>query len=144
MGTKTFEPFCLEDEIRDTMRETVACLEAKGYRCDVMLIWPCEAENPLVTMRWCLPGQALYDEKAKRHDLRGARIRDAVKGMAAYARTIPSVEESKRARFLESLGRVIDEGRAIGIEAGFMNPLVETMRQLSENIITDQSGGPAA
>lgn len=40
--------------------------------------------------------------------------------------------------FMGALGKVIDLGRDNGIEVDFLNPLAETMKRLSENIITDQ------
>ena len=46
--------------------------------------------------------------------------------------------------FMGALGKVIDLGRDNGIEVGFLNPLTETMKRLSENIITDQRAPIAA
>lgn len=57
----------------------------------------------------------------------------------AHIRAMPSVEEAKRRTFLHNLGRVIDEGREIGFETEFLNPLEESMRKLSENILEDRS-----
>ena len=56
----------------------------------------------------------------------------------AFIAALPSAEETKRAAFMEQLAATIELGRANGIEVGYVNPLVETMRKLSENIITDQ------
>lgn len=41
----------------------------------------------------------------------------------------------RREQFIASLGRVIDEGNSLGLEVEFMNPLVDSMRKLSENIL---------
>lgn len=41
----------------------------------------------------------------------------------------------RQEQFLASLGRVIDEGNALGFDIEFMNPLVESMRRLSENVL---------
>lgn len=41
----------------------------------------------------------------------------------------------RREQFIAHLGRVIDEGRALNLDVEFMNPLVESMRKLSENIL---------
>lgn len=43
--------------------------------------------------------------------------------------------EIRREQFIGNLGRVIDEGNALGLEVDFMNPLVESMRKLSENVL---------
>jgi hypothetical protein len=40
--------------------------------------------------------------------------------------------------FMTALSDVIELGRQNGIEVDFVNPLVDTMRRLSENILTDQ------
>lgn len=44
-------------------------------------------------------------------------------------------KEIRQDQFLASLGRVIDEGNALGLDVEFMNPLVESMRKLSENVL---------
>lgn len=41
----------------------------------------------------------------------------------------------RREQFIAHLGRVIDEGNTLGLDVEFMNPLVESMRRLSENVI---------
>lgn len=41
----------------------------------------------------------------------------------------------RREKFIANLGRVIDEGNTLGFEVEFMNPLVESMRKLSENVL---------
>lgn len=41
----------------------------------------------------------------------------------------------RREQFIANLGRVIDEGNTLGLDVEFMNPLVESMRRLSENVL---------
>jgi hypothetical protein len=50
-----------------------------------------------------------------------------------YAQKTP--EEIRKEKFIAQLGRVIDEGKEIGFDVDFMNPLVETMQRLSENVL---------
>jgi hypothetical protein len=50
-----------------------------------------------------------------------------------YAQKTP--EEIRKEKFIAQLGRVIDEGKEIGFEVEFMNPLIETMQRLSENVL---------
>lgn len=45
----------------------------------------------------------------------------------------------ERESFMASMGALIDQGRAAGIEVEFMNPLTEMMKQLSENALEDHS-----
>ncbi|OAM77724.1 hypothetical protein [Devosia elaeis] len=56
----------------------------------------------------------------------------------AWVASLPSIEEARRAEFMAALGKVIDMGRETGVEVEFVNPLVETMKRLSENAITHQ------
>lgn len=53
----------------------------------------------------------------------------------AWIEGLKSVEEQDRDDFRAKLARLIDEGREIGIETDFVNPLEETMKRLSENAI---------
>ena len=55
-----------------------------------------------------------------------------------FIAALPSAKEAARTAFHGKLGKLIDEGREIGIETEFMNPLTATMKALSENILTDQ------
>ncbi|MGV0879474.1 hypothetical protein V6767_20275 [Martelella sp. FLE1502] len=55
-----------------------------------------------------------------------------------YLDKIPSKEDRQKRELANLLAKVIDKGNEYGVEVEFMNPLRETMRKLSENIITDQ------
>ncbi len=52
---------------------------------------------------------------------------------------IKPVADKKRDEFIAAVGKLIDQGRDIGIEVDFLNPLTEMMKTLSSNIITNQS-----
>jgi hypothetical protein len=54
----------------------------------------------------------------------------------AYVNGMKSIVDAKKEAFIASIGRLIDQGRDIGIEVEFMNPLTEMMGKLSANIIT--------
>lgn len=56
----------------------------------------------------------------------------------AVIAALPSPEEARRNEFMAALGKVIDLGRANGIELEYLNPLSATMKRLSENALTDQ------
>ena len=51
----------------------------------------------------------------------------------------PDAATAKLQDFMAALGSVIDIGRKNGIETDFLNPLVATMKRLSENAITHQA-----
>lgn len=48
-------------------------------------------------------------------------------------------ETIRKEQFIAALGRVIDEGNALGLDIDFMNPLVESMKALSTNILEYRS-----
>ncbi len=48
-------------------------------------------------------------------------------------------ETIRREQFIAALGRVIDQGKAINMPVDFMNPLVESMKRLSENVLEFKS-----
>jgi hypothetical protein len=52
--------------------------------------------------------------------------------------TIPSAEQRAHDEFTKSLGRLIDQGREIGIEVDFLNPLTAMMEKLATNALEDK------
>jgi hypothetical protein len=56
--------------------------------------------------------------------------------MEHHISTVPSIEDAKRDAFIAAVGRLIDQGKEIGIQVDFLNPLTEMMTKLSSNIIT--------
>lgn len=57
-----------------------------------------------------------------------------------FIKGLPSPEEAARRDFLAKLGRLIDQGRELGLETDFLNPLEASMRKLSENILEHKPG----
>lgn len=70
--------------------------------------------------------------------LKGDSIEDAFDKASAFIAARPTAEQARLDEFMGALGKVIDLGRQNGIEADYLNPLVASMKKLSENIITDQ------
>ena len=54
----------------------------------------------------------------------------------AYVNGMKSIVDAKKEAFIAAIGRLIDQGRDIGIDVEYMNPLTEMMGKLSTNIIT--------
>jgi len=52
-----------------------------------------------------------------------------------YINGLKSVQEIQRDAFVASVGRLIDQGREIGVEMEFLNPLTTMMDKLSSNIL---------
>jgi hypothetical protein len=51
---------------------------------------------------------------------------------------LKSIDDAKRDAFITAVGRLIDQGKDIGIEVAFLNPLTDMMTLLSSNIITKE------
>lgn len=65
-------------------------------------------------------------------------IPEAMDKAAAIIAAMPEAQQRKLNDFMAAVGKVIDLGRETGIEAEFVNPLVTTMKKLSENALTFQ------
>jgi hypothetical protein len=59
----------------------------------------------------------------------------------AWAKNLPTPEERARHAFLLEFGRTIDKARDLGLPVEFLNPLEESMRKLSENILPAPRAG---
>lgn len=57
-----------------------------------------------------------------------------------HIRQLKSPEQLARELFLHEFGRTLDKARDLGFGVEFLNPLEESMRKLSENILEDHSG----
>jgi hypothetical protein len=51
---------------------------------------------------------------------------------------IPSKDERDHEQFTAALGRLIDQGRDLGIEVDFLNPLTQMMERLATNALEDK------
>jgi len=68
----------------------------------------------------------------------GETFDEALHKAVKFVIALPSAEQAKLHQFMAELGKVIDGGRDAGIDVDFMNPLLDTMKRLSENVITFQ------
>jgi hypothetical protein len=66
----------------------------------------------------------------------GDDFAQAIGKAIAFINELPSAEEAKLHHFMGKLGRLIDAGKSDGIGVDYLNPLLDTMKRLSENIIT--------
>jgi hypothetical protein len=55
----------------------------------------------------------------------------AMQDAQAWISDIPSPEEREHKQFTAALGRLIDQGRDLGIEVDFLNPLTQMMEKLA-------------
>lgn len=56
----------------------------------------------------------------------------------AFVNGLVSVDEAKKNDFIAAVGHLIEQGREVGIDVEFLNPLTDMMKTLSTNIITKQ------
>jgi len=63
-------------------------------------------------------------------------VEDALVDAETWIAQVPDAETRAHERFVKSVARVIDEGRELGIDVDFLNPLSEMMKKLSENVLT--------
>lgn len=112
-----------------------ALMAAKGLRGpDAEMDIRANAE-PRVMLRWAKDTPYGNTE----YKFLDAKTPTAVLAAAeAYIAALPSIDETRRANFQTALGKVIDLGRETGVEVDYVNPLVETMKRISENAIIDQ------
>jgi hypothetical protein len=62
----------------------------------------------------------------------------AIKKAVAYIKALPTAEQAKLNNFMGKLGKLIDAGKSEGIDVDYLNPLLDSMKRLSENVITHQ------
>ena len=67
---------------------------------------------------------------------RGDTPEEILSKLDAHVAGLPTLKEAKFNQFMAALGRVIDLGKKNDVEVEFLNPLVATMKRLSENAIT--------
>ena len=63
---------------------------------------------------------------------------EALDAALAFVTALPPASESKRLDWQKQLGKLIDDGRAIGIETEFLNPLEASMKRLASNALTHE------
>jgi len=88
-----------------------------------------------ISMRWQKFGSSRdYDNEYEW--CRGDTFDEALSKAVKFIGELPSAEQAKLQDFMGKLGRLIDIGKSEGIPVDFVNPLVKTMKRLSENVIT--------
>jgi hypothetical protein len=68
----------------------------------------------------------------------GGTFDEVFEKVVAFIKALPSADQAKLHHFMGKLGNLIDAGKDEGIEVDYLNPLMDTMKRLSENVITYQ------
>lgn len=124
------------NEIQRRLDVMVSALLGKGkIQPDARFVVSANAPT-LVSVSWVKRNAVQkYDRDYKAFTAPGAILADA----EAFIAALPDLETERMAEFTERLAATIEMGREIGVDAEFVNPLVEAMKRLSENAIMDQS-----
>lgn len=124
-------------EIYEGINPLPAMLSAKG-KVKPNVDFHVEANVGIrITMSWVKP--YVTTEWDRNYEVFfGNDFAEALDKARKYINALPSAEQAKLNNFMRQLGKVIDHGKEDGIEVEFLNPLLDTMKRLSENIITYQ------
>ena len=123
------------NEIQQIINAMPARMSAKGLREPDVKFNLSANSHPQVMLTWSAETSTSYVDR--KYEWAGADTpREALDKAEAYISALPSAEETKRNNFLTALAKVVDLGRETGIEVDFVNPLVDTMKRISENAIT--------
>ena len=123
--------------LADTMRRCITLMSDKGFQNPNLELVTRVSVDSLEYFGWMnynIAGsrKTLYSDTHGTHD-------NFLTDILVKIEALKSPEEEAKAAFVKSLGNLIDEGRACGVEIETLNPLTEMMKKLSHNIITDQT-----
>lgn len=119
------------------VNDLAAAMVAKGMRQPHAQLGVKANEEPEVYLRWTT-GIGRDGFSGDKYEFIKGDIATALEKAAEFIAKQPDADQAKLQDFMSALGSVIDIGRQHGIEADYLNPLVASMKKLSENVITDQ------
>lgn len=122
-------------EIQKRIDVMPAAMAAKGKRLADVEFSLCANTESRIALKSAKPGAHWADDW---HWIKGTAPSEMLSQADAWIAALPTSEETRMKEFMTALSDVIELGRKSGVEVEFVNPLVETMKRLSSNIITDQ------
>lgn len=111
---------------------------AKAMACPLPSVSFDPHAQPSIFMSWKVGKRPGVTGEHEYKTFRADVLSEAFAAADAFIASQPSPEERRAREFMTALGAVIDLGRENGIEVAYVNPLVETMKRLSENALTFQ------
>ena len=134
--------------IQEDLDNLVSLMEAKGYvRCSAELMWTSSMGKKLR-----LGGYADEDFLGNVYDYfypveeTFEAYKAAVKEAEVWVAEMESITEKRKQVLMQKISDTIAYARAqgeeIAPEVDFIKPMLEMMKKLSENVITDQRGAP--
>lgn len=129
------------EEIYTAINPLPAALTAKGkVSPNVSFVVEANA-NVAISMNWVKPHkQAEWDRNYE--TFLGESFEQALQKAVAFVNELPTAEQAKLHHFMGQLGKLIDDGKSDGIVVDYLNPLLDSMKRLSENVITYRKTAP--
>ena len=123
------------DDIYAAINPLPALLSAKG-KVKPEVCFYMEANARLsISMNWVKPySPNEWDREYK--NFSEVDFEASVASAVAFINELPSPEQAKLHNFMSKLGSIIDAAKDDGIALDYLNPLLDTMKRLSENVIT--------
>lgn len=127
------------EEMYAAINPLPAMLSAKGRaETRVQIEFEANTSRVHIWLMWKKEHNPSYSGDMVRKLCAADTAEEAVAKALEEIAALPSMMQENQHAFMRDLGRLIDNGRKIGIEVEYLNPLVESMKKLSENIITHQ------
>lgn len=123
------------DEIYAAINPLPAMLSAKGkVKPEVQMLLDANAGISIL-MSWD-KRYATYSYERDYKTFMGGSFQESLAKAIEFIKELPSAEQAKLHDFMGKLGKLIDAGKEDGIALDYMNPLIDSMKRLSENVIT--------
>lgn len=123
------------DDIYAAINPLPAMLSEKGKVRPEVIVMIYANDKLCIYMNWKKP-YAANDWEMESEVLNGDTFEDAEAKAIAFINDLPSAKDAKLHHFMGKLGHLIDAGKDEGIDLDYLNPLLDTMKKLSENVIT--------
>jgi len=131
------------NEIYDAINPMPAMLSGKGKREPKVTIEFEANAGLIVWLRWKKDYKPSYIGETINECFFGDTYGEAIAKATDHIEKLPSAEDAKLHGFMRDLGNLIDAGKEHGIKVDYLNPLTETMKRISENVLTHQSAEAA-
>lgn len=123
------------DEIYAAINPLPAMLSAKG-KVSPSVDFRIEANAGFyMSMKWKKP-YSHNDWEQEYQSFAGSEFATVLGKAKAFINDLPTAKQAKLSNFMGKLGKLIDAGKDDGIEVAYLNPLIESMKKLSKNVIT--------
>ena len=123
------------------LSDIVTAMMGRGLVKPNATLWLDANTEPRIHVSWKMKDIAGYDARNDKFQsfCNKNGLDQSILDARSFIEAMPPKAERDRQMFMEQLSETIEIGKRIGIEDGFVNPLLDMMKKLSENAITDGS-----